>query len=190
MGGLFLKLRKAASSLRGMSQQWAGLASRLELVLGACCALLIVSLVAVTCIDVVGRYVFEAPLVGAFEMTQMLLGALVFCALPLTTERREHVEVDLLRTLLGTSVNRFLNCFASLFSMALLLTFGWQLIIHGLGEIEKGTVTNDLSIPLGPLGIFAGLACVLSAGIALMIGVNDQHAAVAVSKHETSGRSQ
>ncbi|MDO5369539.1 TRAP transporter small permease subunit, partial [Paracoccus sp. (in: a-proteobacteria)] len=52
-------------------------------------------MVVVTCIDVVGRYLFNRPFGGAFEITQMSLAALVFVALPLTTRARAHVEVDL-----------------------------------------------------------------------------------------------
>ena len=54
------------------------------------------TLVAVTVIDVIGRYFFDAPLPGAFELTQILLADLVLAALPMTTFKDSHVEVDLL----------------------------------------------------------------------------------------------
>lgn len=66
----------------------------LQNTLGVGAALLLFSLILVTCVDVIGRYFFSAPLRGAFEITELLLAALVFTALPLTTERREHIEKE------------------------------------------------------------------------------------------------
>ena len=145
----------------------------LERSLGVVAAILLLCLVAVTCIDVVGRYFLDAPLSGAFEITELMLAALVFSALPLTTERREHVEVDLLQMAFGENTNRILNLFAGLFSMALLITFSWRLFSHALGAAEDGATTNALGIPLAPFGYLAALSCLLSAGIAFLRGVVD-----------------
>ena len=49
-----------------------------------------------TCVDVIGRYFFVAPIFGAFELTEMMLAALIFAGLPLVTLRNEHVTVDVL----------------------------------------------------------------------------------------------
>ena len=59
----------------------------------------LVSLVAMTLlttVDVVGRYFLNRPLAGAFELTELAMGAMVFFSLPLVTLRREQVTVDLL----------------------------------------------------------------------------------------------
>ena len=64
--------------------------------LGLCCWLLLFCLMAITCADVIGRYFFGTPVYGAFEMTEMLLAALIFVGLPLVTLRNEHITVDLL----------------------------------------------------------------------------------------------
>ena len=48
---------------------------RARLALNVAAAFLMTGLVLVTCIDVVGRYLFNNPLGGAFELTQVLLGA-------------------------------------------------------------------------------------------------------------------
>lgn len=77
----------------------------------------------ITVIDVIGRYFFSAPLNGAFELTEVLVAALVFAALPLTTERREHVEVDLLQPLSRGPLGRVTDLLVGLFSATLLMTF-------------------------------------------------------------------
>ena len=53
-----------------------------------------------TCIDVVGRYFLNSPLDGATELTQLMMGLIVFAILPTVCYREEHVSVDLLDLLL------------------------------------------------------------------------------------------
>ncbi len=143
----------------------------LEKSLGLAASLILFSLVLITCVDVVGRYFFSAPLTGAFELTEILLAALVFMALPLTTERREHVEVDLLTAFLGRGADRLLSAFAGLFSAALLATFAWRLASHALKAASDGAVTNSLAIPLAPFGFLAAFSCLVSAFIAFLRGI-------------------
>lgn len=139
--------------------------------LGVGAALILFSIVLITCVDVVGRYLFNAPLSGAFELTEILLAALVFLALPLTTERREHVEVDLLNLALGRKAQRLMSAFAGLFSAALLATFAWRLFTHAAKAAHDGAVTNALEIPLAPFGYLAGVSCMVSAFIAFLRGL-------------------
>lgn len=145
----------------------AGLRRLLEGTLGLGAGLILMALVLITCVDVVGRYLLGSPLKGAFEMTEVLVAALVFAALPLTTERDEHVEVDLLAGFAQGIRGRAMAACASLFSAALLLTFAWRLADHAGQLRHDGAVTNALAIPLAPLGYFASLSCLISAALIL-----------------------
>lgn len=144
----------------------------LQNTLGIGAALILFCLIGVTCVDVVGRYFFSAPLKGAFEITELLLAALVFMALPLTTERLEHIEVDLLNVVLGEKIKRLLAAFAGLFSAALLATFAWRLASHAANAAHDGATTNALTIPLAPFGYLAAASCLVSAFIAFLRGIH------------------
>lgn len=137
----------------------------IEIVLGTVASLLLFGLMALTCVDVVGRYFLDRPVVGAFEVTEILVVALVFAALPLTTLRGEHVEVDLLAMTAGPRLNRLMLLFSACFSAALLATFAWRLAVYAEKSAHDGAVTNALGIPLAPFGYFAAFACLLSAAI-------------------------
>lgn len=139
--------------------------------LGVAACLVLGMLIAITCVDVVGRYFFDRPLTGAFELTELLLAALVFLALPLTTERREHIEVDILNLLLPPRATQWLAAFAGLFSAALLATLAWRLASHAIGAGHDGTVTNALAIPYAPFGFLASFSCLVSAFIAFLRGI-------------------
>lgn len=147
----------------------------LQNTLGVGAALLLFSLILITCVDVVGRYFFSAPLSGAFEITELLLAALVFAALPLTTERKEHIEVDLLNIALNNTTKRYISAFAGLFSAAVLTTLAWRLASHALSSAEVGATTNALGIPLAPFGYLAAFSCLISAFIAFLRGIHSPH---------------
>ena len=59
-------------------------------------SLVLFALMVMTCIDVIGRYFFNSPLDGATELTQLMMGLIVFAILPTVCYREEHVSVDLL----------------------------------------------------------------------------------------------
>lgn len=144
--------------------------NRLETILLGLAAVLLLALMAVTGIDVVGRYLLNAPLSGAFEMTELLLGALVFMALPLVSRNGAHVEVDLVATILPRAVNRALGIFAALVSAVALCWFAWTLIVLMLGQIHDGARSVSMGVPLAPFAALGAAACLLSALFGLIRG--------------------
>ncbi len=64
-------------------------------------AFILFALMVITVLDVVGRYVLNAPLVGAFELTKLSMGLLVFSALPLVTARERHIVVGMFEPILA-----------------------------------------------------------------------------------------
>ncbi|MCB1810118.1 MAG: TRAP transporter small permease, partial [Candidatus Competibacteraceae bacterium] len=79
--------------MKGRAERWL---TRPLALLGA---ILLFALMVLTCIDVMGRYLFNAPLQGATELTRLLMAGIIFAALPAVCLREDHVTVDLLDTL-------------------------------------------------------------------------------------------
>ena len=52
-------------------------------------------LVGLTCVDVVGRYFFRAPVTGATELVQISMAGIIFFSLPAMFLRDDQVIVDL-----------------------------------------------------------------------------------------------
>ncbi len=158
------------SDTRDEGQALGGSSSRslLDWGLGGCCALLLLGLTGVTVVDVIGRYWFDTPLSGAFEITQMMLCGLIFAALPLTTRAGEHIEVDLLYQSLPRSLQAAARVFATLVSAAVLGVLAWRLLIQATKLGADGAVTNALSLPLAPVAWFAAALAAVSAVLALL----------------------
>ncbi len=141
---------------------------RIALALEALSAVLLIALMAVTGVDVVGRYLFDAPLPGAFETTELLLGAFVFAALPLVSREGGHVEVDLFAAFLPGRALRALGWFAAAAAAGTLGFFAWRLTVLGLHQWADGARSISLQIPFAPFAIFGAVACLLAAVYGLL----------------------
>ncbi|WP_102224543.1 TRAP transporter small permease [Acidimangrovimonas sediminis] len=130
-------------------------------------AALVVGLILVTCVDVVGRYLFNAPLRGAYDLTQILLGALVFAALPLVTARGGHVEVDLFLSLMPARAARVLGVAAAVVTALVLVYFAFRLGFKVEDDVTTGRATQGIGFPLWTLGAVGLVSCVASAIVAL-----------------------
>ena len=139
----------------------------LDLGLGGCCAFLLTGLAALTVADVVGRYVLTAPLAGAFELTELMLGALVFAALPLATMTGEHVAVDALFDASPPRVRTALAWLGGLASAAALWVIAWRLVVYSARLADDEAATDALLVPLAPLGWFAAGMAALSGLLAV-----------------------
>ena len=140
---------------------------------GVLAALLLVAMTGLTTLDVVGRYLFNSPVTGAFELTELMLAALIFAGLPLATERDEHVDVDLLDSFLPPNVLRANVFFATLISGGVLAVLAGQLWGRAGQLVAEGTVTNSLALPLAPVGylmaVATGVSALLLLGKALLM---------------------
>ena len=140
--------------------------SALRLLLGAAdvvAAVTLLALSAVTLIDVVGRYVFNAPIGGADEMTVFLMAVGVYAVLPRISHREEHIAVDIVdlvspRRWLGPR-QALLNALGAAF-MAMVT---WRMSIVAARMDEGNEVTMFLRLPKGPLAYFFSAMCAIAA---------------------------
>lgn len=120
-------------------------------------AFVLFALMVMTCIDVFGREVLGAPLDGATELTQLMMGVIVFAVLPVVSLREEHVTVDLLDKWfpkrLAPPRQVILNFLASI----MIAVVCWRVWVIGDFQMEYGDGTEFLRIPLGPISYFISI---------------------------------
>lgn len=129
---------------------------------------LLLALVAVTVVDVIGRYLLNAPLAGAFELTQLTLCALVFAALPLVSRSGGHVGVDLLVEALPPLARRIAAVLAATVSAVVLLYFAWRLGLLAARQWEDGARSVALGVPFAPFAALGAAGCALAAGLGVL----------------------
>ncbi|MFO1166070.1 MAG: TRAP transporter small permease subunit [Paracoccus sp. (in: a-proteobacteria)] len=98
----------------------------------------------------------------------MLLAALVFVALPLTTADGGHVEVDLALHMFSRRVQVLMGRLAGLVSAAALAYFAWRLAVIGLDQWHEGTRSASLMLPMAPLAFLAAISCAVSSLILIL----------------------
>ncbi|MGY0217493.1 TRAP transporter small permease [Endozoicomonadaceae bacterium StTr2] len=148
---------------------WEQAAMRFEWLLKWFAAAVLFVLMMVTCVDVLGRYLFDSPLVGSVEITELLLGCLIFSALPLITWRKEHIIVDLVDNMIPSRVKKLRDMFFNLCISGSLFIIGgkvWQLAGRAANYEE---VTEYLEIPVSYFIYFIAVSCFLTAITALVL---------------------
>ena len=124
-------------------------ADRLFAALGIVAGVLAAGMMLVTTLDVGGRFLLNRPLHGAFEATEVMMGLIVFLALPLATRRREHITVTMFDHLLAAWVKRATGLLFCLFCAAVCGLLAWRLGLYGDRLLRVGEVTLELGIPRG-----------------------------------------
>jgi TRAP-type C4-dicarboxylate transport system permease small subunit len=115
-----------------------------------------------TFVDVVARYVFNRPIRGGFEVTELLLLVLIFAGLPLVSHADEHVTMDFIDRLLGARARAWLDRIVHLLVAALMLFMAWQVTIKAARISSYGDATDVLRIVYGPFVYFSAAMIALA----------------------------
>jgi TRAP-type C4-dicarboxylate transport system permease small subunit len=123
---------------------------RADAVLGLSAGALLFGMMALTFVDVVGRYLFNRSVPGGFEITEILMAVLIFAGLPLVSRRDEHVSVDLLDHIFPAALRRAQRIAIELASGGLLIALA-GLMWRKAGQVGSyGDTTTVLEIRLAP----------------------------------------
>jgi TRAP-type C4-dicarboxylate transport system permease small subunit len=108
----------------------------------------------ITFVDVVARYLFNRPIRGAFEMTELILLVLIFAGLPLVSHADEHVTMDFIDRMLPPPAARAMVHLMHAVCAALMFFLTWQIWIKAGRITAYGDTTDTLRIPVGPFVYF------------------------------------
>jgi len=149
----------------GVNGFGSALLAGLSRILGRFAAAVLFLVMAMTFCDVMGRYLFNAPLPGTYEITQVGLGMLIFAALPLVTERAEHVAIDLVDTVLPPVWRRPLNAAIGFAGAVVMFGVAAAVWLQGIKVAADGLRTEMLHLPLAPVVYFMAVCCALSGAV-------------------------
>ncbi len=145
-----------------------------ELLLGGAVALILAAIMLLTCADVAGRYVLSMPVPGALEVTELMMGALIFASLPLVTLRQQQVTIDLLDPFIPKGIKPVLHVLIQLTGGLCLAVISWRLWVKGGQMLQQGDTTAVLQLSIWPLVYFMSvLAAVTSVILLIMIRHKD-----------------
>ncbi|MCA0043936.1 TRAP transporter small permease [Celeribacter litoreus] len=131
--------------------------------LAAVGGIMLTVMMALTVFDVIGRYVFNSPIKGAAELTELLLAATIFLGLGAVSLREEHVTVDLVTDRLPAFIQPWRIALSGLFSGVVLALVSWRLWVYAAQIGSYGGSTTNLAIPIAPLGYFCAICAAIGA---------------------------
>lgn len=131
-------------------------------VLNGVAAVVLFCLMLLTCVDVAARF-FGRPVFGGFELTEILLAALIFAGLPLVTLRNDHVTVDLFDAVTPDWLLRIQHVIACAIGFMCVAFVAWRLWLRAIHIAAAGETTGQLKIPLAWLSYSMSVLTALTA---------------------------
>lgn len=129
------------------------------------------SMMALIFVDVIGRYVFNSPVLGAYEVIQYLMASVIFSGVPIVTANRQHITVGVLDPVLGDRSRWALELLGLVFSLVVVAFIAYRLWLQGESLRRVDYITLVLKIPLAPVAYYASILCAVTAGIlVVMVG--------------------
>lgn len=131
----------------------------LELLCGLLSGAALFAIMALTFFDVLGRKFLSNSITGSLEVTELLMVVVIFSALPLVSERGEHVEFDSLDPYLPPWVRRSQDFIVHLLCAGVLFALGWLMWQTGGQFLATGETTAQLQILKAPFLYGMGVLC-------------------------------
>ncbi len=133
--------------------------------LGVVGSVLLFSMMVLTFVDVWGRYIFDSPVPGGFEITELMMATLIFAGLPLVTQHDEHISVDLIDHFFPKVLLRWRDAVIGILCALMIAVLSYRMLLKALEQVDYGDRTAALYIPVAPATFFmsftTALTCVL-----------------------------
>jgi TRAP-type transport system small permease protein len=101
-----------------------------------------------TSADVFMRFLFNRPIKGAFELTELMMVVTVFFAVAYTESKKSHIGVELLVDRLRQRAQAGIDALTSLLSLGIISVILWQGALSAHETFLKGEYSALLKIPL------------------------------------------
>ena len=140
-------------------------------------------------VDVFMRKLFDAAIVGSYEIVERLLLLLVFAAFAYAQTNKAHIHVTMFVSKLPRGISLGVFGFWNLISTATAIVCGYALCLQGAYALEAGTWTPVLYIPLFPffyiaaVGMFIFALTLLWDTAKCFIGIGDKEVGDEIRSH-------
>lgn len=141
----------------------------LETVSGLLAGIALFAIMVLTFLDVGGRKLLDNSITGSLELTELLMVVVIFGALPLVSERGEHVVFDSLDPYLPAIIKQVQRALVHMLCAAALMGLGWLMWKTGREFMQTGETTAQLKILKAPFIYGMGLLCAFTGIIHLSL---------------------
>jgi TRAP-type C4-dicarboxylate transport system permease small subunit len=111
--------------------------------------------------EVIGRFVFNRPIVAVLELSQIMQAMMVFLAWAYTTAQRSHVRVEMFIRIFSPRFQAIQDFVTDIVVIALFALIAWKATEKAVFYWESNMQVDVLFIPLAPFQLFLAIGAVL-----------------------------
>ena len=134
----------------------------LQTVCSVLAALALFCIMLLTFLDVGGRKLLDNSIPGSLELTELLMVVVIFAALPLVSQRGEHVVFDSLDAYLPPALRRIQSVLVQLLCAATMLALAWLMWRTGGQFLDSGETTAQLKVSKAPFIYGMAVLCAVT----------------------------
>lgn len=112
-----------------------------------CAGIMLILMALMSLGSIVGRTLFDKPILGDYELVQMMSAVAVAMALPFCQMIRGHIIVDFFTTGMPRKVNKTLDIIACLVMAVAGFIFSWRIAVGMLELRGNGDASMLLNLP-------------------------------------------
>lgn len=109
--------------------------------------------------------VFNTSIIGAKELTELMMILIVFCSLAQCQADDGHIQVDLVMRRMQPRTQAIVDCFTQLACALLFVLMTWALYLQAVDIKAWGEVTMDLRLPIYPFVFAASIGSAFLAAV-------------------------
>lgn len=133
--------------------------------------IVLVALMTGTVADVLGRYLFNYPLLGVFDLTHFAVVIIVYMGFAYCTYFGGHAAIELLYDRLSAPIARVMDRIIHVSSAIMMGVLAWRAGVDAIQVQEFGQASQLLELPLYPAYWVAAVGSALTALVMLLQGI-------------------
>jgi TRAP-type C4-dicarboxylate transport system permease small subunit len=114
-----------------------------------------------TVVDVIGRFLFNSPILGSFEITQYLIVVMIFSFIGNAQAEKWHVSVEILVNTFPKRVQALIDLFNALVGVLLMAVISWMGFEKAFESMATGDSPMNLPVPQYPFVFFLAIGCAI-----------------------------
>jgi len=110
--------------------------------------------------DVVGRYLFNSPIIGTIEIFEILLPIISLLGLAYTQKEKGHIRVDLLYSRFPHRPQAVIGLGITIWSIILFILIAWQGTMTAISYWEQDRLISNIHVPIYLIQLLVPLGAV------------------------------
>jgi TRAP-type C4-dicarboxylate transport system permease small subunit len=111
--------------------------------------------------DVIGRYVFNTPIKGTWEISKLLMGGAIFMSWGYVQATKSNISLDLVITRYPPRIKLIVEIIILILTLVLFVFIGWQSFKIAMQDLNNGALIENIYISVFPFKLLITFGAIL-----------------------------